>query len=121
MLSWQPVLSLVICQFMCSVGLRSKLNSKKKQPHSPQKSFTDHRRRDRVIIIFPISVNIVFLNERQAFMAGQPQHGVFVYPTRWAHLELTEALQVLRSGTDPHWLLLFYGNRSRFIINILIK
>ena len=39
---------------MCSAGLRSKLNhgkkKKKKQPHSPQKSFTDHSRAEWAII-----------------------------------------------------------------------
>ena len=53
---------------------------KKIQPHSPQKSFTDHRRREwsrlspekGVIITFPISVSIVFLNVQQTFTAGQP-------------------------------------------------
>ena len=69
MFSWQPHPTSLISRFIYSAGLRSKLNGqkkkkkkKKKQPHSPQKSFTDHRKRDRscsarekeVIMIFPI-------------------------------------------------------------------
>ena len=52
----------------------------KVQPYSLQKSFTDHRRREwscfspkkGVIITFPISVSMAFLNVQQTFTAGQP-------------------------------------------------
>ena len=77
--SWQPLLRILICRFIYSARLRSKLNGKKIQPYNPQKSFTDHRRREwscfspekGVIITLPISVRM-FLNVQQTFTAGQP-------------------------------------------------
>ena len=75
---WQPLPSLLIC-FLWP-RLRSKLDGKKLQPHSPPKWFIDHRRRERPcslpdegVIIFPISGSIVFLNVWQTFMVGQPR------------------------------------------------
>ena len=99
MFSWQPLLRILICRFIYSARLRSKLNGKKKQPHSPQKSFTDHRRREwscfspekGVIITFPIFVRMAFLNEQQTFMAGQPGMSPIKITANGIELPLGEA------------------------------
>ena len=81
MFSWQPLLRILICRFLYSARLRSKLNGKK-YSHilGPQKSFTDHRRREWScfspanggIITLPISVGMAFFNVQQTFTAGRP-------------------------------------------------
>lgn len=80
MFSWQPLLSLLIFQFIYSARLKSKLNSKK-YSHIVLRNCSPITEGDRscsspekgVIIIFPIPLSIVFLNVhvRQTFMVGQ--------------------------------------------------
>ena len=73
MLSWQPCLGLLICCFIYSVELKSKQHSEIFSCTVLRKSvFTNHRGKERscslpekaAIIIFPISISIMFLNVR---------------------------------------------------------